>query len=50
MNLQKDWLVNGLTIETSGFLHRLIDDSPIAYRTNYIEDRYLGYVQVGVKF
>lgn len=49
-NLQKDWLVRGVTLETSAFLHRIIDDSPIAYRTNYIEDRYLGYVQIGVSF
>ncbi len=49
-HLKKGWEFNSFELETSAFLHRLIDDEPIAYNTNRIEDKYLGYLQVGVKF
>jgi iron complex outermembrane receptor protein len=50
VHLQKDWKFTSFELQTSAFLHHLIDDEPIAYNTNRIEDEYLGYLQVGVKF
>ena len=49
-HLDKGWVFNSFELETSAFLHHLIDDEPIAYNTNRIEDKYLGFLQVGVKF
>ncbi|MEC9410728.1 MAG: hypothetical protein VYD52_09765, partial [Pseudomonadota bacterium] len=49
-HLKKGWAFNSFELETSAFLHHLIDDEPIAYNTNRIEDKYLGFLQVGVKF
>ncbi len=50
VHLEKDWKFTSFELQTSAFLHHLIDDEPIAYNTNSIEDEYLGYLQVGVKF
>ena len=49
-HLQKRWKLTNVELETSAFLHHLIDDEPIAYNTNRIEEKYLGYLQVGVRF
>ncbi len=49
-HLKKGWIFNSWELETSAILHHLIDESPIAYNTNRIEDKYLGFLQVGVKF
>jgi len=50
LHLQKAWAFSSFDLDTSLFVHHLIDKNPISYNTNRIDDDNLAYLQVGVRF